>query len=107
MPCIFVIIVPWLKVRREGVELLWCVVCYCWMMLPVDRCLNEDPGPLPGPRYICVRSAHYARNALYDVLPPFYRLPTKSDNQNIVQPAIIGILIKAYLFESLHLIVNA
>ena len=25
-------------------------VCYCWMMLRVDGCLNEDPGPLPGPR---------------------------------------------------------
>ena len=34
---------PWLKVRREGVELLWCVVCYYWMMLRVDGCLNEDP----------------------------------------------------------------
>ena len=25
-------------------------VCYCWMMLRVDRCLNENLGPLPGPR---------------------------------------------------------
>ena len=25
-------------------------VCNCWMMLRVDGCLNEDPGPLPGPR---------------------------------------------------------
>ena len=25
-------------------------VCYCWMMLRVGRCLNEDPGLLPGPR---------------------------------------------------------
>ena len=25
-------------------------VCYCWMMFRVDGCLNEDPGPLPGPR---------------------------------------------------------
>ena len=52
MPCIFVI-VPWLKVRREGaifIELLWRVVCYRWMMFRVDKCPNEDPGPLPGPR---------------------------------------------------------
>ena len=27
-------------------------VCYCWMMLRVDGCLNEDPGPLPGPRSV-------------------------------------------------------
>ena len=40
---------PWLKVRREGVELM-CAIVYCWMMLRVDGCLNEDPGPLPGPR---------------------------------------------------------
>ena len=46
----YLYLVPWLKVRREGVELLWCVVCYCWMMLRVDGCLYEDPGPLPGPR---------------------------------------------------------
>ena len=38
---------PWLKVRREGVELLCAIV---GMMLRVDACLNEDPGPLPGPR---------------------------------------------------------
>ena len=25
-------------------------VYYWWMMLRVDGCLNEDPGPLPGPR---------------------------------------------------------
>ena len=52
MPCTFVI-VPWLKVRREGaifMKHLWRVVCYCWMMFQVDKCLNEDPGPLPGPR---------------------------------------------------------
>ena len=52
MPCIFVI-VPWLKVRREGaifMELLWRVVCYCWKMFRVDKSPNEDPGPLPGPR---------------------------------------------------------
>ena len=42
------VIVPWLKVRWG---LLWCVVCYCWMMLRVDECSNEDAGPLPGPRY--------------------------------------------------------
>ena len=49
MPCIFVI-VPWLKVRREGVffmELVWPVVCYC-LMIRVDKCPNEDLGPLPG-----------------------------------------------------------
>ena len=54
MPCTFVI-VPWLKVRREGaifMKHLWRVVCYCWMMFQVDKCLNEDPGPLPGPRAI-------------------------------------------------------
>ena len=52
MPCIFVI-VPWQKVRRVGaifIELLWRVVCYCWMMFRVDKCPNEDPRPLPGPR---------------------------------------------------------
>ena len=40
------VIVPWLKVSREVVELLWCVVCYSWMMFRVDGCLNEDPGAL-------------------------------------------------------------
>ena len=43
----------------------------------------------------------------YLILSPFNRLPTKSDNQSVVQPAIIEILIKAYLFESLHVILNA
>ena len=46
---------PWLKVRREGaifMELLWRVVCYCWMMSRVDKSPNEDPGPLPGPRSV-------------------------------------------------------
>ena len=28
-------------------------VCNCWMMLRADGCLNEDPGPLPGPRNVC------------------------------------------------------
>ena len=31
-------------------------LCYCWMMLRVDGCLNEDPGPLPGPRYLTLKS---------------------------------------------------
>ena len=25
-------------------------MCYCWMMLRVEKRLNEDPGPLPGHR---------------------------------------------------------
>ena len=49
MPRVFVL-VPWLKVRRKGLEPLRCVVCYFWMMLQVDGWLNKDPGPLPGPR---------------------------------------------------------
>ena len=28
------------------------LLCYCWMILWVDECSNEDPGPLPGPRYL-------------------------------------------------------
>ena len=53
------VIVPWLKVRREGAffsKILHCTVWYCWMTLQVDKCSNEDPGPLPGPR--C--TLHYA-----------------------------------------------
>ena len=27
-------------------------VCYCWMMVRIDGCWNEDPGPLPWPRLL-------------------------------------------------------
>ena len=55
---------PWLKDGREGVELLWYVVCYCLMMLQVDGCLIEDPGPLPGPRPV-YRSIYYRYKFCY------------------------------------------
>ena len=34
-------------------------MCYCWMMLRVDGCFNEDPGPLPGPRGVILHVCAY------------------------------------------------
>ena len=87
------------EVTKQGLVIYVALIGYSFRIL-AQICVNNFI-------YIGVRSAHCARNTLYSILPPFYRLPTKSDNQNIVQPAIIGILIKAYLFESLLLILNA
>ena len=50
--------VPWLNVRREGalfLKLLYRALCYYLMMLRVDECLNEYPGPLQGPRIYFTR----------------------------------------------------
>ena len=47
------VIVTCLKVRREDAiftEILGGDVCCSLIMLRVDECPNEDPGPLPGPR---------------------------------------------------------
>ena len=46
-------------------------LCYCWMMLRVDGCLNEDPGPLPGPREIKAELQSYL---FYDRLAIIYEL---------------------------------
>ena len=37
---------------------------YCWMMLWVDECSNEDPGPLTGPRFMYIHAISYAIYAI-------------------------------------------
>ena len=36
------------------------------MMIRVDECSNEDPGPLPGPRYLGLENLERASNMRFE-----------------------------------------